>query len=97
MCVKFPICLCVLDPEVGTEVDHFRSGFEQRSRKLNSDAVREREKNHVRQLCQLSGLNISEAERLRCGMMSKARKNFGESFPGELPRRDRCQLRARMT
>ena len=61
--VKFLVDFRALEPEIRAQINHDTAGVEQRHGVFGSDAVRQRQKHHVRLFRQPFGVWLGKAQR----------------------------------
>ena len=94
--VKFLVHRRAPEPEIGAEVNHDAAGVEQRHGVFRRDAVRQREKHHVRLLREQFGVRLGEAQCFRPRVARKFGEHLRERLPGVLARGHGHQLHVGM-
>ena len=94
--VKFLVNRRALEPEIGAQVNHLAARVEQRHGEFGGDAVRQRQKHHLRLLGEQFGLRLGEAQRFGARMTGELGEDLRQRLPGVLARGDGDQFRVGM-
>ena len=84
--VKFLVHRRAPEPEIGAEVNHDAARVEQRHGVFRRDAVRQREKHHIRLLREQFGVRLGEMQRFCVRVARKFGEHLRERLPGVLAR-----------
>jgi len=79
--IKFPVDFRALEPEIGAQINHHTTGFEQRHGVFGGDAVRQRQKNNVRLLGEQIAFGSVKMQGFDLGWLA----NFGKTCASVCP------------